>query len=223
MMPQNKALIKEIFQSVQGEGPYMGVNQLFIRFSKCNLNCSYCDTDFKSDLKEYNSIELLNEIKKYKNIHSVSLTGGEPLTEIDFLLELLPLLDNKIYLETNGTLYDNLLKIIDYTDIVSMDIKLPSSTNMPDMFDTHKKFIEIAKKKDLFLKVVFNEKITDYEMEKTVNLAKEYEILIVLQPQMYGNKLCISSDIINVVYNKFTDRYKNVRLIPQVHKFLNLR
>ncbi len=222
-MPQNKALIKEIFQSIQGEGPYMGVNQLFIRFSKCNLNCSYCDTDFKSDLKEYNSIELLNEIKKYKNIHSVSLTGGEPLTEIDFLLELLPLLDNKIYLETNGTLYNNLLKIIDYTDIVSMDIKLPSATNMPDMFDTHKKFIEIAKKKDLFLKVVFNEKITDYEMEKTVNLAKEYEILIVLQPQMSGNNLCISSDIINGIYNKFTDRYKNVRLIPQVHKFLNLR
>ena len=86
---QNKVLIKEIFESIQGEGPYIGVNQLFIRFSSCNLHCEYCDTDFKTDLKEYNIEDLLCEINKYENIHSVSLTGGEPLIESDFLYELL--------------------------------------------------------------------------------------------------------------------------------------
>ena len=75
----NKVFIKEIFESIQGEGPYIGYNQLFVRFSKCNLNCKYCDTDFTSDLKEYSLEELLEETNKFKNIHSISLTGGEPL------------------------------------------------------------------------------------------------------------------------------------------------
>lgn len=222
-MSQNKVLIKEIFQSVQGEGPYIGINQLFIRFSKCNLNCCYCDTDFKFDLKEYSIEKLLNEVKQYNNIHSISLTGGEPLTEIDFLSQFLPYVNKKIYLETNGTLYNNLLKIIDFIDIISMDIKLPSAAKIPDMFNIHKKFIEIARNKNLFLKVVFNDKITEFETEKTIALAKEYNTLIVLQPQMDGNTPSLSSDMINKIYYNFIDKYNNVRLIPQTHKFLNLR
>ena len=120
VMLQDKVLIKEIFESVQGEGPYVGINQLFIRFSNCNLKCKYCDTDFRTDLKEYSVPELYSEIKKYNKIHSVSLTGGEPLIEVKFLKQLLPLLNKKVYLETNGTLYENLKTVIDYIDIVSI-------------------------------------------------------------------------------------------------------
>ena len=43
--------IKEIFKSIQGEGPYIGYEQLFVRFCKCNLKCGYCDTDFLADDK----------------------------------------------------------------------------------------------------------------------------------------------------------------------------
>ncbi len=39
-----KAPIREIFVSVQGEGPYVGYRQAFVRFPKCNLECLYCDT-----------------------------------------------------------------------------------------------------------------------------------------------------------------------------------
>ena len=156
---QNKVLIKEIFESIQGEGPYIGVNQLFIRFSSCNLHCEYCDTDFKTDLKEYNIEDLLCEINKYENIHSVSLTGGEPLIESDFLYELLKNVNKKIYLETNGTLYENLKKVIDYIDIVSMDIKLPSTTKMKPHWEEHAKFIDKiyrnSKRKRTFFKSGF--------------------------------------------------------------------
>ena len=43
----NTAFIKEIFYSIQGEGLYAGTAQHFIRFCDCNLNCSYCDTNWK--------------------------------------------------------------------------------------------------------------------------------------------------------------------------------
>ncbi len=220
---QNKVLIKEIFESIQGEGPYIGVNQLFIRFSSCNLHCAYCDTDFKTDLKEYNIDALIDEINKYENIHSVSLTGGEPLIESDFLSVLLKKVNKKIYLETNGTLFENLETLIDYIDIVSMDIKLPSTTKMRPHWDEHAKFIEISKEKELFLKVVFDTNITEDEINKTVSLAEKYNILIVLQPKMDGEYLNLTSEFINDTYYRFLNKYQNIRLIPQVHKFLNVR
>lgn len=220
---QNKVFIKEIFESVQGEGPYVGVNQLFVRFSSCNLHCAYCDTDFKTDLQEYDVNCLLNEVNKYDKVHSISLTGGEPLLEIDFLKEFLKKTNKKIYLETNGTLYDNLKQVINNIDIISMDVKLPSTTGMNDLWNSHEQFIEIAKEKELFIKVVFDTNITESEILKTIELAKKHNILIVLQPKMDGEKLNLKTEFINEIYYKFIDLYKNVRLIPQVHKFINVR
>lgn len=222
---QNKIFIKEIFESIQGEGPYIGTKQLFIRFTKCNLNCNYCDTDFKNDIKEYTSEDLFNKIKNFSNIHSISLTGGEPLLETDFLKSFLPLLNNKIYLETNGTLYKELSEIINYIDIISMDIKLPSVTKMPELYDKHEKFIETAikNKKEIFIKIVFDENITDEEINTCINIAKKNNTLIILQPKMDKDTLNISSQVIYSVFNKFNKIYKNTRLIPQVHKFINIQ
>lgn len=217
--------IKEIFESIQGEGPYIGYNQLFIRFSNCNLHCNYCDTDFKTELKSYTSKELAKEVEQYKNIHSISLTGGEPLLSTDFLQEFLPLTNKKIYLETNGTLFNELEKIINYTDIISMDIKLPSTTGMPDLFKEHDNFIKIAKKhsKEIFAKVVFDTNMTDDEINNVIKIAKENNILIILQPKMDGEILNLKTEFINEIFYRFVSKYQNIRLIPQVHKFLNVR
>ena len=220
----NKTFIKEIFETVQGEGPYVGCNQLFIRFSQCNLSCQFCDTDFTTELNEYSAHELAEIVNKRENLHSVSLTGGEPLLEIEFLKEFLPLLNKKVLLETNGTLYKNLEKIIDKIDIVSMDIKLPSTSGNEDLFEVHKCFIDVAKKanKEIYIKVVFDENITEEEIKTCTNLAKENDILLVLQPKMDGDVLNLKAETIHSTFYKFAERYHNVRLIPQVHKFLNL-
>lgn len=220
---RNKALIKEIFQSIQGEGLYTGVNQLFIRFSRCNLNCSYCDTDFKTNLKEYTPQELAEITAEYKNIHSVSLTGGEPLMETDFLKEFLPLCTHKIYLETNGVLYENLKQLLNFIDIISMDIKLPSCTKNRDLFYEHEEFIKAAEGKELFAKIVFGSGILESEIKKCAELGRKYSIPLVLQPEMKGNKPEPDFEFIRKIFYNFIELYPDVRLIGQNHKFLNLR
>ena len=220
----DKIKIKEIFDSIQGEGPYVGEKQLFVRTTKCNLNCKYCDTDFLCDenSKGYNFDEFF-EILKSSDAQTVSFTGGEPLLEADFLFEFFKRyknrLNKKIYLETNGTNAKNLKKIIDYVDIVSMDIKLKSATGLEFSLITFDDFLNIAKEKEVFAKVVFDENILDTEIKECCELAKKYQIELILQPRM---PMSTSLDI-EGIFDKFYKQYKNVRLIAQMHKFLNLR
>ena len=221
----NKVKIKEIFASIQGEGPYVGYKQLFIRFCNCNLKCNYCDTEFSSnsDFEEYCPNELAEKVNEFKDVHSVSLTGGEPLLSVDFLKEFLPLVNKKIYLETNATLCDKLLEIRPFVDIISADIKLESATGIKDSYKFHDKFFEACKGLETFAKIVFNKNITDEEIEKCCKLGKKYQIALILQPEMVENKMSVTSDFCAQVLDKFLKNYENVRLIPQVHKFLDVR
>lgn len=223
------AKIAEIFDSVQGEGPYIGYRQIFIRFCGCNLLCNYCDTEFDKG-QEYSVESLFEKIKSFdiKSIHSVSLTGGEPLLHYEFLLEFLPKLKElgvKVYLETNGTLTKSLQKIIENVDIVSMDFKLDSSAKIGDLFTNHDKFIEISKEnnKEIFAKLVFDEKIRDFEINECVKLAQKYQIELILQPKMNGNQIGVSHDKIMAVFEEISSKYHATRLIGQVHKFFDIR
>ncbi len=222
MQQQYKTFIREIFSSIQGEGTHIGEKHVFVRFCKCNLKCDFCDTDFEiKNAKSYSTEELYNVLKLH-DANVISFTGGEPLLDIDFLEEFLKnykdKLNKKIYLETNGTLFNELARIIDYVDIVAMDIKVKSATNQDNRFIDNEKFLKIASKKENFIKVVFDNDIKDDEIENICNISKKYNSTIILQPKMPLDK-----DIeLEKIFNKFYKKYSSIRLIPQVHKFLNL-
>ena len=221
-MQNQSTKIREIFTSIQGEGPYIGQKHIFVRFCKCNLNCDFCDTDFNpKKAKNYTTDELFQELDLI-SCDTISFTGGEPLMDVEFLKEFLKSykvdLNKKIYLETNGIMFEQLAQIIDYVDVISMDIKLESATGQKTRFIHNEKFLEIATKKETFIKVVFDNNIIQEEIDFCSNIAKKYGLLLVLQP-----KMPMSEDLeLEKIYNKFYEQYKNVRLIPQVHKFLNL-
>lgn len=217
-----KTPIREIFTSIQGEGVWVGQKHIFVRFCKCNLKCAFCDTDFDTKkAQEYSSEELFNHLKNI-NCDVISLTGGEPLLDVEFLADFLKnykeKLNKKIYLETNGTLYNELAKIIDFVDIISMDIKIKSATNQENQFEINDKFLNIASKKETFIKIVFDNNITNDEIINSCALANKYSLKLILQPKMPMDKNINLEEI----YEKFYTNCKNIYLIPQVHKFLNL-
>lgn len=215
--------IKEIFSSIQGEGPFVGYKQLFIRLCGCNLNCSYCDTDYDAiNSKEYTIDELIEICSRNSDCHSVSLTGGEPLLHTDFIKTISSDCQLPIYLETNGTLPDKLEEIIDLITYISADIKLPSATGLEPLWEKHEEFFKIASQKNLFAKVVFDNNINDFEIHKISHLCKKYDIELILQPMMRGNSPSINSDFMQSVLDKCLKIHKNTRLIPQVHKFINV-
>lgn len=223
----NKALIREIFLSIQGEGPYVGEEQLFIRFCGCNLCCNYCDTDFEaSKAEEFTPQELIEKVNSYGKNLVLSLTGGEPLVSVKFLKEFLPLAKfygHKVYLETNGTLPDALAEIINLIDIVSADIKLESASGVPFAPQIYEQFFKKASEKEVFAKLVFNRNITQEEINFALQLASKYDFEIILQPEMSGNNFNISTSEMEEVFGKFRSKYRKVRLIPQMHKFIEVR
>ncbi len=38
------ANVVEVFSSIQGEGPWLGMRTLFVRFGECDLRCGWCDS-----------------------------------------------------------------------------------------------------------------------------------------------------------------------------------
>ena len=162
------APIVEIFSSIQGEGLLIGERQIFLRFAGCNLCCAYCDTPAARAAPAAGRVERAPGTGEFEELanplapdqvaeavrrlvrpqpglhHSVALTGGEPLLHAAFLVELIPMLGDlglRAYLETNGTLPEELTRVIAYLDVVCADIKLPSATREAPLWDDHGRFL----------------------------------------------------------------------------------
>ncbi|MEO0271195.1 MAG: 7-carboxy-7-deazaguanine synthase QueE [candidate division WOR-3 bacterium] len=106
----NNLPVSEIFESIQGEGPFIGKRAVFLRLAFCNLKCSFCDTDYtwKGEIKykRMSLKEVEEKILKY-NINHLVITGGEPLLWEKFFFPLVENLLAKRFLievETNGTI-----------------------------------------------------------------------------------------------------------------------
>jgi len=238
--------IVEIFSSIQGEGLYIGCRQIFIRFAGCNLSCKYCDTVHKATasfkvhfddgtvLEEPNPIKIdrLIEIILKFNLnahHSISLTGGEPLLHSgfleNFLCQLKKLFSIKIFLETNGVLHSNLRQVIDYIDIVSMDIKIPSTYGSEPLWESHAAFIELclANNKELYTKIVVSNLTTFEELELVAEKLNYKHIPLIIQPISTINQAELISGKKLLAIQAELLKYFDVRVIPQTHKFLKLQ
>lgn len=123
----------ESFGTVDGPGI-----RFVIFFKGCPLRCLYChnpDTWTFENSQEYSVDEVIAKSMKYKNYWGdkggITLTGGEPLLQIDFIIELLKKykeLGVNTALDTSGALFEiveqsKFDELIKYVDLFLLDIK----------------------------------------------------------------------------------------------------
>jgi len=243
------AQVAEIFSSVQGEGLLVGQRQLFVRLYGCNLQCRYCDTPAarQSDglckvesepgsgafvlepnpLTAERVLELLLEIDKPSGLHkAVSITGGEPLLQAEFVSALAPEIRQTglgVYLETNGSLPAALALVIEHISTVAMDIKLPAATGQPADWDAAREFLRIARRTESFVKIVVTPEVCAQDIREAAQLVAQVDpgIPLVLQPVTpHGPVTAAPSAQQMLMLQAAATALDDVRIIPQVHKLM---
>lgn len=198
----------ESFGTVDGPGI-----RYVVFFQGCPLRCQYChnpDTWKFNAGKEVTAEELINEYKSYKEFlktGGITATGGEPLSQPDFLSELFELAHiNGIHtcLDTSGVTFnteshEKIDHVLDFTDLVLLDIKHIDN-------DAHKKltghgndnildFAEYVSKRSipLWIRHVVVPGITDeyeqlFQLGKFISRLKSLKALDVLPYHNMGKK-----------------------------------
>lgn len=222
------ARVVEIFHSLQGEGVYLGEPMSFVRFFGCNLDCGYCDTRYARDPSRATELageQVVAQVRRLAQTGEfVSLTGGEPLLWVDFISDIAPDLKQaglRIYLETNGTLPDQLARVIALVDAVAMDIKPPSACGKA-LWGTHRHFLAAAEGK-AFAKLVVAADTEPDEVEAAARLvaAAGREIPLILQPA--GGARAPDMQTVRK-YRALADRHlARVSIIAQMHKRWGIR
>jgi 7-carboxy-7-deazaguanine synthase len=252
-MSEASASLIEIFSAIQGEGINVGTRQIFIRFGGCDLRCHYCDSqhtwqkqptcqiEYTPGLRDFythpNPVSLSQLLvwtnqQNLANLHdSISITGGEPLLHSPFLMEFLPQLKAAtglpIYLETGGHRPQQLAQIIDYLDLVGMDIKLPGVSG-ENRWEQHREFLQLCydRSVDIFIKLIVSDTTQLAELIQTAELVRsiDEDTVIFLQPvtPILENRDVRPPTAAQVLawQASIKEYLPHVRVIPQTHKFI---
>jgi 7-carboxy-7-deazaguanine synthase len=245
-MSDAEGYVHEVFRSLQGEGPYVGVLQVFVRLSGCSVRCRYCDSPEARERSDECAMrsggdperipnpitvtELMSNVRWLADIpgfHSMSVTGGEPLDQIEFLPSLLErarVYAIPSYLETNGLSLEGARAVAGLVDFVSLDIKLPSLCPSASL-ETYREVLPLFKGTSLFCKVVVAEGFSMDELMEAAGIVREYDrgTTFIIQPAtpvpgcgtVDGKTLLESHALVSSLLD-------DVRVIPQCHRLLGL-
>jgi 7-carboxy-7-deazaguanine synthase len=179
----------EIFASLQGEGPSLGVPVAFVRLSRCNLACVWCDTAytwrFEGDNRPHrdsiaydrkaNQVTLSPEETAARiaalGQKRLVITGGEPLLQAGALAELLAHLpDMSVEIETNGTVAPP-ARLDVLVDQYNVSPKLAHSGNPADLALIPERLDAWASEPRAFLKFVI---AAPEDVDEVLELQRRY-------------------------------------------------
>ena len=146
--------------SIESFGTVDGPGIRFVLFLQgCHLQCKYCHNRDTWDINdgEYKSLDdIFEKIKKYKNYiipsgGGITVTGGEPLLQVKFLIELFKKVKQEgitTCIDTSGmvNITEDIKELLQYTDLVLLDIKHIDDEKCKQLVGTsNKKELEFAR------------------------------------------------------------------------------
>ena len=233
-----KIRLFEIFTSVEGEGILYGTKTLFVRLAGCPFTCFYCDTKESLPLDsgtEY-TIEEANELidtNLQNQTYKVNFTGGDPLIQHQAVAQLAKHIQNKkipTYLESSCFDIDRFNHVLPFIDIVKIEFKTKDSDfvdseHYEKLFGHTMKCLEssVKSEKTTYIKIVVSSKTQLNEFKKLVDdifniISKENIDGFVIQPT-YGISEP-SLDLLLNLYDVVFPYYIDVKVVPQLHKFI---
>jgi 7-carboxy-7-deazaguanine synthase len=249
-MEGNGLLVAEVFSAIQGEGALVGERQVFVRLAGCNIRCGYCDqpealerrpgpcrlerTAGRRDWETRSSplplpdlVGAVDRLWDQLPHHSVSLTGGEPLMQSRKLAALLPLWAasrRQVMVETNGTLPAGLARVLPWVQLVSMDLKLPSVDGEAVDPGLQRRFLEVARQRQVWTKIVVGPSTDEGELAGAVAMVHETapEAEVYLQPVTpFGSVAAAPLPDQVLGWQELALRlHPRVRVVPQTHKLI---
>ncbi|MDE5764543.1 MAG: putative 7-carboxy-7-deazaguanine synthase QueE [Ruminococcus sp.] len=208
--------VVERFVSINGESTRAGELAVFIRFRKCNMKCTYCDTTWANDESASAEMMTAEEIAGYVSgtgIRNVTLTGGEPLlqSELNILTEMLIRQGNRVEIETNGSISIKELSEQEYRPVFTLDYKLPASGMENNMLTDNYEYLD----SEDTVKFVAGSR---YDLERTAEIIEKYNLSakchVYISP-VFG--MIELAEIVNFMAEK---KLNGVRLQLQMHKFI---
>ena len=230
--------VAEIFgPTIQGEGPHVGMQTLFVRVAGCDFKCAWCDSKFAwkidGSIKRYGTKELADILVQECNnskCSNVVLTGGNPcLYDFKQVIDILHNNNITVDIETQGSkMPDWLLDV----DLLVISPKAPSS-KQPDVYKTVNEYMKLLSniKQKIAIKIpVFNEEdfefamkyyaLVDYYREKGVDIDLYLSVGNTNTTETGDISKRVLSDyekLINMVANSYMER---VFILPQVHTLI---
>ena len=210
--------VAEKFISINGEGTRAGELAVFVRFTGCNLRCSYCDTMWANEpgcpYEEMSPAQICEYVRS-TGIKNVTLTGGEPLLQKD-MDKLISLLISKcgvrVEIETNGAVdLRPFAELPEGRPLFTMDYKLPSSGYEDRMIAEN---FSVLEKEDT-VKFVSGSRT---DLERAGEIIEKYRLLdrchVYFSP-VFGR--IEPAEIVDFMLNK---RMNKARIQIQMHKVI---
>jgi organic radical activating enzyme len=229
----------EIFTSIEGEGVLYGTKTLFVRLAGCPFTCFYCDTTQALPMNsgtEYSIEQVCKLIDEnlQENTYKVNFTGGDPLVQYEAVAEIAKYVQTKnisTYLESSCFDSKKFNHILPFINFVKIEFKTQDSefvddskhyqTLIQNALECLKSSVSANKKPHI--KIVTSSRITKDSfsnlVDKIFKVIKNDDISgFVIQPT-YGISEPSLEQLLEL-YDLVYPKYKEVRIIPQLHKFI---
>lgn len=233
-----KVRLFEIFTSIEGEGVLYGTKTLFVRLAGCPFTCFYCDTKEALPLdsgKEYDIPDACAQIDKHleKQTYKVNFTGGDPLVQHEAVAELAKHIQSKkipTYLESSCFDSKRFAYVMPYIDHIKIELKTQDSyfvdpKHYSMLLENGLECLRLAikSKKSTYIKIVVSSKTIPQNFEEMVRqifkIADPNDLKgFIIQPT-YGIAEPSLQQLFSF-YDIVYPYYKEVRVVPQLHKLI---